>query len=61
MHKKIRRKTPNTYQTATSAPSINSVLGYLRDEFNIDDINGNGDIDFATVFKIAPESLFLMM
>ena len=46
MRKKIRHKTPNTYQMATSAPSINSVLGYLRDKFDINDINGNDDIDF---------------
>ena len=46
MCKKIRHKTPNAYQTATSAPSINSVLGYLRDKFDINDINSNNDIDF---------------
>ena len=46
MHKKIRHKTPNAYQMATSAPSINSVLGYLRGKFDINNINGNNDIDF---------------
>jgi hypothetical protein len=37
MRKKIRHKIPEAHQTAASPPSITSVLGYLRDEFDVDD------------------------
>lgn len=46
MCKKIRRKIPDANQTATLTPSITSVLGFLRDEFNMDDIDGGYNMDF---------------
>ena len=48
MRKKIKRKIPDAHQTASSAPSIASVLGYLRDEFHEDDIDSfdlDNDLD----------------
>ena len=46
MCKKIGQKIPDAHQTDTSAPSIISILGYLRNKFNINNINGNNDMDF---------------
>jgi hypothetical protein len=43
MCKKIRCKIPEAHQTAASPPSITSVLGYLRDEFDVDDIDDDWD------------------
>ena len=41
MRKKIRHKIPMAHQTSTVAPSIGSVLGYLRAHFVEDDLNIN--------------------
>jgi hypothetical protein len=43
MRKKIKRKIPTTHQTSTAAPSIGSVLGYLRAHFDEDDLDINDD------------------
>ena len=37
--KKIKRKIPNTNQTATTAPAIANVLGYLRSHFDEDGLD----------------------
>jgi hypothetical protein len=51
LRKKIKRKIPETHQTATSPPSIASVLGYLRDQFDIDSIE-----DDSNNVRLAPDS-----
>jgi FlaG/FlaF family flagellin (archaellin) len=43
MRKKIKRKIPATHQTSTAAPSIASVLGYLRAHFDEDDLDVNDE------------------
>jgi hypothetical protein len=43
MRKKIKRKIPTTQQTSTAAPSISSVLGYLRAHFDEDDLDINDE------------------
>jgi hypothetical protein len=45
MRKKIKHKIPEAHQTATSPPSITSVLGYPKDEFDVDNINNDNDSD----------------
>ena len=51
LRKKIRRKIPEAYQTASSPPSITSVLGFLRDEFDINSID-----DDSNGLELAPYS-----
>jgi hypothetical protein len=46
MRKKTQCKIPDANQTATSAPSITSVPGFLRDEFNMDYVDSDYDMDF---------------
>jgi hypothetical protein len=49
--KKIKRKIPEAHQTATSPPSIASILGCLRDQFDIDGIE-----DDSNDVRLAPDS-----
>jgi hypothetical protein len=49
LHKKVKRKIPEAHLKATSAPPINSILGFLRDKFDVDDIDNDPyDMDFCT-------------
>ena len=53
-HIKWARKV--AHQIATSAPSIASVLGYLRDKFNVDNID-NLDLDDTDFFSDSDSDL----
>jgi hypothetical protein len=43
LHKKIKHKIPTANQTITAAPTVASVLGYLREEFSINNIDNDPD------------------
>ena len=43
LRKKVKRRIPQAHQTTLSPPSIASVFGYLRDEFDEDDIDDDSD------------------
>lgn len=43
MRKKIKHKIPTAQQTATTALTITSVIGYLRDQFDEDNINNDNE------------------
>jgi len=43
MRKKIRHKIPANRQTATAAPSVVDVWGYLQDQFSEDDLDNDDD------------------
>jgi hypothetical protein len=45
LRKKIKQKIPESHQMVTAAPSIDSVLGYLRDKFDMDDTDFFSDAD----------------
>jgi hypothetical protein len=53
LQKTIKRKIPEAHQTATSPPSIASVLSYLRVQFDINGIEdgsnlGSNDVELAS-------------
>jgi hypothetical protein len=43
LRKKIKHKIPTANRTVTAALTVTSVLGYLRDEFSIDNIDDDPD------------------
>jgi len=47
LRKKIKQRIPQAHQMILSPPSIISVLGYLRDKFDEDNIDDNSDDESA--------------
>ena len=48
LRKKVKQRIPQAHQTTLSPPSITSILSYLRDEFDKDDIDSSdNDIDIS--------------
>ena len=57
LRKKIKGKIPEAHQTVASPPSIASVLGYLIDEFDIDDIDDSENLDDIALASDSDEDM----